>query len=35
MLTDATDRARLIQALPVFRDSVAAHGRRGEPKVVG
>jgi len=28
-LTDATDRERLIQDLPVFRDIVAAHGRRG------
>jgi len=28
-LTDASDRDRLIQALPVFRDIVAAHGRRG------
>ena len=30
-VTDTTDRERLIQALPVFRDIVAAHGRRGEP----
>ena len=29
-LTDAADRDRLIQALPVFRTIVAAHGRRGE-----
>ena len=31
-LTDAADRERLIQALPVFRDIVAAHRRRGMPK---
>ena len=30
-LTDATDRDRLIQAQPVFRGIVAAHGRQGEP----
>jgi hypothetical protein len=27
--TDATDRDRLIQAIPEFRDIVAAYGRRG------
>ncbi len=30
-LTDAADRDRLIQALPVFRGVVAAHRRRGAP----
>lgn len=34
-LTDAGDRDRLIQALPVFRDIVAAHRRRGEPAPAG
>ena len=31
-LTDAADRERPIQALPVFRDIVAAHRRRDVPK---
>ena len=30
-LTDAADRDRLINALPVFRGIVSAHARRGEP----
>jgi len=30
-LTDASDRERLIQGLPVFRAIVAAHGRRSDP----
>ena len=30
-LTDAADRERLIQALPVFRGIVAAHEQRGRP----
>ena len=30
-LTDAANRERLIQALPVLRSIVAAHGRRGQP----
>ena len=34
-LTDAADRGRLIQALPVFRAIVAAHGRPGEPGAAG
>ena len=35
LLTDAADRERLIQALPVFRAIVAAHGRRGEAGRIG
>ncbi len=34
-LADASDRERLIQALPVFRAIVAAHGRRGMAGVAG
>jgi hypothetical protein len=30
-VTDSTDRERLIQAIPVFRAIVAAHGRRSDP----
>jgi hypothetical protein len=28
-LNDTADRERLIQAIPEFRDNVAAYGRRG------
>lgn len=34
-LTDAADRDRLIQALPVFRDVAAAYQRLGAPPVAG
>ena len=34
-LTDAADRDRLIQAIPHFRDIVAAHQRRGAPAAGG
>lgn len=34
-LTHEADRDRLIQALPVFRSSVAAQQRRGEPTASG
>ena len=34
-LTDAADRERLIQDLPIFRDIVAAHGRLGGQQAAG
>ena len=34
-LTDAADRDRLIQALPVFRDVAAAYQRLGAPPIAG